>query len=334
MSKITLYIAPFGLESPFDFIPPEPYQHLYLKGINSKLNKLVKELQDAWKSQSNLPNAQYFPADLRWILFCPQRMTFLCRENYNQAFMARYEGGTYIVVPEILAHKSDFLARMRGLIPSQVTNVTYEEALKVNRRGCPQCSTRTSDSTCVPCSRSTQKLFHTMGVHNPGVYPNMYHLAIWIPGTTLPWDVLLQVRNSHDLTSYIPYAFKSALTAATSTNSEQHMSNKLLSLGFYPTEENWMLIDFHTGSQIHKSCISDLQISEGSSCTYIVGSVQCAPLVKKMLAVIKEHGAPGWTGFWDDLVSTQTPRAEHVEEVPVWTPATSVASSEYDYETA
>lgn len=93
-----------------------------------------------------------------------------------------------------------------------------------------------------------------------------------------------------------------------------------------------MLIDFATGSQIHKSSVPDLRINGGATRTFMVGSVQCAPLAKKISAAIKQYGAPQWPSFWEALVSTQKPRAEHSgndKEVPVWTPATSVASSEY-----
>ncbi|KAF8424278.1 hypothetical protein EV426DRAFT_90949 [Tirmania nivea] len=308
MSKIALYIAPFGLESPFDFIVPATtavHTHL-LSQTNFKLNDLVRELQKAWKSQSNLSNAQYFPEDLKWILFCPKRMTFLCRGSYNQAFLAQSSGreyGTYIVVPEIFAFKPDFLARMWELIPAQVPYITYKEALKANRH-CPKgCAAGVPPA---PCPHFAQQLFHTEGVNYHCFAPHTYHLAIWIPGTTLPWDVLLPSKNS-DLTSYITYAIKAALTAATSNDAEQHTLNELKSLGYYPTDQNWMLIDFHTGNQIHNICVSDIPMSATTS-TYIVCSVQCAPLVKKMLAVIKEHGAPGWPGFWEDLVSTQKQR--------------------------
>jgi len=83
---------------------------------------------------------------------------------------------------------------MRKVIHSQVPYITYEEALKPNRRLCPQRCNRLVDSTAPgsSCSHYAERLFHTKGVHNPtaGIYSN-YHLAIWIPGTTLPWDVLL-----------------------------------------------------------------------------------------------------------------------------------------------
>jgi len=118
MSKISLYIAPFALESPFDFIVTNPttdgqaQQTLPPQShAATKLNKLVKELQDIWKDQRDLPNAHCFPEDFKWILFCPSRMTFLSKRSL-QAFLAlsgQVGFGVYVVVPDILAFKSDFL---------------------------------------------------------------------------------------------------------------------------------------------------------------------------------------------------------------------------------
>jgi len=143
----------------------------------------------------------------------------------------------------------------------------------------------------------------------------------------------LCVLHPQDPTGYIKFAFKCVLTAATGADSGQHTLNDLLSLGYYPTEQNWMLIDFKTGSQIHKSCVPDLKIRGGESCTYIVGSVQCAPLSKQILGAIKQFGAPQWPSFWEDLVFTKKPRVEQSGKdklLPVWTPATSEASLKYD----
>ncbi|KAF8414723.1 hypothetical protein EV426DRAFT_630623 [Tirmania nivea] len=336
MSMIALYIAPFALESPFDFTV-HPLRLSSPAQTNYELNSLVKELQDVWKTQDKLPDALCFPENLKWVLFCPERMTFLCRANYSHAFLERSGGtkyGKYIVVPEILALRADFLARMRELIPSQVPYITYVEALNPDRRLCPLkfCTPPGLVYPRPPCSHFAKILFHTKGVKSPILTQNKinptYHLAIWIPGTMLPWEVLLPTANP-DPTSYITYAFKAALTAATSTGHGQHTLNELLSLGYYPTGQNWMLIDFLTGSQIHKSCVPDLRVPEAGTSTYIVGSAQCGPLTKKILAVIKEHGAPGWPGFWEDLVSTQKLRAWHVEKSPIWTPASSASSSEH-----
>lgn len=213
-----------------------------------------------------------------------------------------------------------------------------------------------------PCTHFAQQLFHNNGVGNP--FPawsidSTYHLAIWIPGTMLPWEVLLPkdsvshasptkapmfthsssytsgtvsncgVLHQQDPTPYITYCFKWALTTATSANPGQHMLNELVSLGYYPTEQNWVLVDISTGSLTHKSCVADIPVGNRTSKSYIVGSVQCASLAKKILAVIKLHGASGWLGFWEDLVSSKRPRIERSDEVPVWPSADSGVGSEY-----
>lgn len=98
-----------------------------------------------------------------------------------------------------------------------------------------------------------------------------------------------------------------------------------------------MLIDFNTGSQIHKSHVPGLLASRKETYNYIVGSMQCTFLAREMLEVIRQHGAPGWLGFWEDLVSMQKPRVGYTGnngKEPVWTPATSVAGSEYGDESA
>ena len=73
-------------------------------------------------------------------------------------------------------------------------------------------------------------------------------------------------------------------------------------LGYYPTGNRWMLVNFWSSLPffIHSTDVKQRSYKAGGTLTYIVLPVRHAGLVPEMVKALTVEGALGWKKYWQD----------------------------------
>lgn len=101
-------------------------------------------------------------------------------------------------------------------------------------------------------------------------------------------------------------------------------------LGYYPSAQNWMLVDCTTGMLIHSILVRDIKLPPQGTKTYIVIPIQHSTLAKSMLDALRKDGATGWEEFWSALLDTTSDNSD--TESSIGSPFQSAAPSVSGYD--
>jgi len=348
MPSITLYIAPFGLQTPFQ-VPlspegarPPPASRSRYSSVAERIDQLVGELQlQATSNQLAIPpgvSLDLIPAPGLWVLFCLARRTIipaqvvnnLCKVLANDTSSATV--GEFIILPISKTYiSSDTLLETLSIsgLPSHfgLAHTTPTKYLASIPR-CWLCMFVRKENRCSSCVECASRAFHLNRVTCPRwewtKAKHYIHLGLWIPRVAAPCDLIWDFSND-DPTSKISGVLCS-LQPKTKLDASDPSVHDVHPWGDYPTKENWILLEFATEKLLPKQHFRDLQKQSnlaGQSKTYAVIPVHCGSVAGAMLEAVRREGSIGWENFWQERLCTRVSGADGGDDISMMAPTNS-----------